>query len=448
MARSSVPAMRLEIDASEATLPTSIRGPALIVFASLIVMLSGSFVWSTTASIASGAVARGRVTVDTGRKTISVLDGGIVKEIPVRDGDFVKAGQTLLQLDPSQLQLTRNLYRNHWDQDRALIARLETERDGENVVTFPSDLVEQATGEPVIDALLRAQRHQFDARRETAQGRANILRQKADELRAQIGGIEAQNAARERERYIIEDELGDMSRLLAKGLVPKPRVLELRRTMEQINSAVAAAESQIAAYHISIGEAEMQILNDRKALEQEVVEQLRLATTESRDAQDRIAAIDDQLRHLTVASPIDGQVIGLTLHTIGGVVASKERLMYVVPHGEQLVIETQISPGDIDHVQVGQRAVVRLPALRARTTPTVNGSVLTVSSDVTDDADQHQQYYSARITIPPDEIEKLGEQKLVAGMPAEVLIETGKRTVMDYALGPIKDAIFRSFREN
>lgn len=448
MSRLPAHGIRLEIDASEPTLPTSIRSEAIATFVVLFAALAGLLAWSATAPIASGAVAKGRVMPDSGRKTITHLEGGIVRRILVHDGDFVKSGQTLIMLDKSQMQLTRSLFRDRWDQDRAFIARLEAERDGRDEIAFPSDLVERAAAEPSVADLLTAQRHQFTVRRANEQGKADILRQKAEELRAHIGGVEAQNDSRSKQLELLQEELKDVSGLHAKGLIPKPRLLELQRSKEDIRSSIAAAESQIASDRISIGESEMQILSDRKEFDQEVGEQLRQVTADRQDAQDRMAAIDDQLRRLTVQSPIDGQVMGLTVHTVGGAISPKERLMYVAPGGDRLVIDAEIPPTEIEHMRAGLPAEVRLPALRQRTTPTLMGSVASVSTDVAEDADQRQDFYNARIEIPVAELDKLGGQKLVAGMPVEVLIKTGERTALNYLVAPIKDAIFRSFRQD
>jgi epimerase transport system membrane fusion protein len=407
----------------------------------------GVGLWSGTARLSEGAVAEGLIAVESTRKTIQHLEGGIVDEIHVTDGDYVKAGQVLVRLDAKRSRLMFANYEDKYNQDLALMARLMAERDDRDKVTFDPSLEQQAQLDPGTALLLEAQRQQFQARRTSEQGKVELYGQKIEELKREIEGLQAQVKSKDIQLNLLADELQGSQSLYKKGLEQKTRVLALQRSSQDLIGARAQNLAQVAADQVAIGETEMEILQSGRTFHEDVVEKLRVLSSDLADVRDRMATIQESMDRLVVRAPLDGQVVGLSVHTVGGVVSPGEKLMDLIPAADKLVVEARIPPQEIRSVRVGLPAEVRLTALRQRTAPTLVGTVTAVSTDVLTDQASHLGYYSARIEIPVDQLATLGKQKLVAGMPAEILVKNGERTVLEYIFAPITDALFRSFRQ-
>ncbi len=274
------------------------------------------------------------------------------------------------------------------------------------------------------------------------------MRQKIGELDQQIAGLEAQAASKAAQLVLVNDRLEGLQALLKKGLVPKPNVLAVESSREDLTGSRAQIESQISVAKQTIDETETQIIQSEHTFQEDVAEKLRQVMLDAYDISDRMAAMQHSIDKLKIRSPIAGQVVGLAVHTIGGVVSAGENLMDIVPVADKLEIDAKVSPTEINYVKVGLPAEVRLSALRQRVTPTLHGKVISVSTDVLVDAATHRSYYAARIEIPKAELDRLGDSKLLAGMPAQVLIKNGERTVLNYVIGPLKDAIFSSFHQD
>lgn len=374
------------------------RKPILI--GSIIIAIFFGFFgfWAFFAPLDSAAIAIGTVGIEGNRRTIQHLEGGIVKEILVRDGDRVKAGQVLIRLDEIQPRAQLQLITGQRNAALALAARLRSERDGDTTITFPEALVSQGDDIGVQETML-GQLSIFQARRDAIEGQRQILRQRIGQFREEIEGLRGQNRA-----------------------------------------AIARARQ-------SIGESEIRIVELRTEQVNEVVAELREVESQLLDLAERFRAADDVLKRIEIVSPIDGFAVDLHVFTSGGVIRPGDRLLDVVPDNEKLVIQARVSPTDIDIVHAGLDAQVRLSAFNQRITPTVDGTVSWVSADKIVDSNSGEEYYTARVELKDQNDPRLNGLTLRPGMPAEVLIRTGERTLIQYLVSPVEQSISRSLRE-
>ena len=438
-----------EVDQPEISpLPVSVAGPTKAVLITVLVALAGVTLWSVTAPLSRGAVVMGQVQVENNRKTIQQLDGGVIKSILVRDGQMVHRGQVLIQLDGSRLKSAYKLLHDKMDEDFALEARLISERDGRSTIQFPEIMVASARNDFTLAGLMNQQRVQFAARHASQAGQVLLLKQTVDQYKQQIHGYEAQIKSKSVQVRLLERELAGLQGLYKQGLATMTSVVALERDLAETSGAKASGQAQIATAKVAIGQTEMQILQSRRSFLEDVVDKLRQVDSDVLDTRDRMVAQEGEIGRLEIRSPIAGQVVGLAVHTQGGVISAGQPLMDIIPVDDRMVISVDIPPTDIEHVKVGLPAEVRLPALRQRTAPTLMGSVTTMSTDTVTDPVTHQAFYTARVEIPNSELAKLGTKRLLAGMPAEVLIQSGQHTVLGYLMSPILDAMFQSFHQD
>ncbi len=402
--------------------------------------------WAALAPLKSAAIAPGGVAVESNRKTIKHLEGGIVGEIGVRDGDVVTAGQVLIRLDDTQARVTLERLKGRTVAARALEARLIAERDGSGRIVFPVSLTENG-GDRENAETLAGQLKIFTTRKEAVAAQESILKQQSAQLNEEITGLKGLIAAENTQIKLIRSEIADVQSLVAKGLAKRPRLLALQRQQAEIEGArsrniasVARAKQQIAETRLRVSELKTQKLN-------QVVEELRATQTELFDLEERIRSAEDVLVRTRIKAPLDGTIVGLQIHTPGGVVGPGEPLMDLVPSGAGLIIESQVDPNDIDVVHAGLPAQVRLTAFNQRNLIPINGKVLTVSADRLTDERSGVPYFLARVVL----VEDLSKDLAVAlypGMQAEVMIVTGERTVLDYIFRPLARSLGRAFRED
>jgi epimerase transport system membrane fusion protein len=413
----------------------------------LLVTFAGFGGWAAVAKLDSAAVASGVVTVESYRKTIQHLEGGIVQDILVRDGDSVQSGDILLRLDDTQARARLEIIRSQYLAARALEARLIAERDQQANLAFPEELL-SLRDDPRVRETLDGQERVFTARREALQGETALLEQRIEQLQAQISGLEVLQQTEQKRIDSLQRELQDFRHLQQSGYTDKLRLLELERDIAQLEGERAAHLAEIAKTHMQIGETKLQILQLRKQFQTEVVADLRDTQTKLFDLIERMRALQDTVERTEIRAPTKGTVVGLGVHTVGGVVAPATPLLEIVPKGEQLVVEAKVQPTDIDKVHPGLAADIRFTAFKLRTTPVVEGQVLTVSADRLIDPETKYPYYLARIQVTPQGMERLQGLELLPGMPAEVMIKTGERTLLNYLLRPLLDSFARSFRED
>jgi HlyD family type I secretion membrane fusion protein len=404
--------------------------------------------WAALAPPESAAIAPGQVTIDSNRKTVQHLEGGIVAEILVRDGDVVLQGQALIRLEDVQSRAELELLRGRYVVASALEARLIAERDGLKEVVFPDWLLDQLEQPKVIETV-SGQVNIFTSRRESYHHQTLILRQRIAQFDEEITGLEGEIAAENQQLDLIAEEARDVRRLVDLGLARRPRLLALERETAALEGRRSQNQSRIARARQSISEAELHISELKTARVNEVVEQLSATQAEMFDLSERLRASQDKLVRTEVRAPIAGTVVSLHVHTTGGVVGPGAPLLDIVPKDDPLVIEAQIDPGDIDVVRVGLPAQVRISAFSQRNMTPVPGTVSYVSADRFTDERTGMGYYIARIVMTEADIAaSLSGAELQPGMQAEVMITTGERTALEAIVSPLSNSFNRAFREN
>lgn len=412
----------------------------------ILIAFGGLLAWSAFAPLAKGIVATGTLVVDSNRKNIQHLEGGIVSEILVRDGDAVKAGQVLMRLDEISSQAQRDVLYGQFLAAKAKEARLLAERDESKQINWSDELMSGADENGRKLSIRNNEQQLFESRRLTLAGQLSIYEQRVKQLDEQIKGYEAQVLANTDQIRLIDDELDGLKQLYDKGYASKTRLLQLQRNRAELDGERGNYEGEIARARMQIGEARLQILQVRKAFEEDVADKLREAQQQIFDLEDRLTNADDVLQRREVKAPGDGIIVGLRVHTLGGVVRGGETIMELVPNNERLIVEAMVSPNDIDNVAIGQEAEVRFSALSSRQIPILLGTVIQVDADVTTDQ-RGNRYYLSRVEVPENQLSKLGGQKIVPGMPTEVLVKAGERTLVEYLMKPLTDSFFRAFKE-
>lgn len=422
-------------------MPVVRAGMALIAFA-----FGGVLLWSFLAPIAKGIVAPGLVAVDSNRKTIQHLEGGIVAEILVRDGATVKAGDVLLRLDEVTPQAQRDVLYGQFLTSKAQEARFIAERDGAKDVVFPVEL--QGSGDTSRNASIReSEQEVFKSRRDALNGQLSIYEARIKQLEEQSKGLQAQVDANTKQITLIDSELEGLQQLFEKGYASKTRLLELQRRRAELDGDRGNYAAEMARNRVAIGEARLQIIQVRKTFEEDVAKGLSEAQARVFDLQDRLTSATDVLKRREVKATTDGTIVNSRVHTVGGVVRAGDPLMELVPSNDDMIIEAMVSPMDVDVANPGMEAEVRFSSLSTRHIPILTGTVETVAADATTDQNGNR-YFVSRVRVPKEQLQHLAGQKLVPGMPAEVLIKAGERTILEYLFRPLTDSFFRAFKES
>lgn len=379
--------------------------------------------------------------VESNTKQVQHREGGIVRQITVKDGDMVEAGELLLRLDDTVTRANLAVITKQLTELTAQELRLEAERDDKTTIDWPEDRKDK------VGDIERGQQLLLQARQNSKEGRKNQLEEQIRQFNKQTQGLQAQVTAKDSEIELIDEELGDLDGLLNKQLVSKSRVTALRREKARLAGEYGDLIAQIARTKESISERRIQILQIEESYRAEVLEQLQEVRSRIAQLEEQKIAAEDELTRVAIMAPINGFVHQLSVHTIGGVIAPGETVMQIVPREDQLLVEAQVRPVDIDQMAPGQSARVRFPSFDQRTTPELNAELLTVSADLTEDERTGNSYYVARMVIDDKELDKLGTQTLVPGMPVETFLQTGDRTVLSYLVKPITDQIAHAMRE-
>ena len=400
--------------------------------------------WAAFAPLDSAAYAPGVVTVQTYRKTVQHLEGGIVKDVLAHDGDIVKKGDPIIVLDDAQLKAEYETTYSQLVAAKAMEARLRAERDGKSEIDFGQLL---PANTPRGEEARNSETQVFNARRGSRLGEVAVLQERIGQLNQQIKGTDAMIGTKNDLGKSYSGEIGELDELLQQGFVDKQRLLEQERKLDMLKSEVADHRSSITKTRLQINETQLQILQINKDFNSEVTKQLAEVQTKAYDLQERTAALKDRLSRVVIRAPDDGMVIGMTVHTVGGVIRAATPLLDIVPSVSELVVEAHVQPVDIDRIAIGELADIRFSAFNSATTPPIEGVVAQVSADRLTDERTGQPYYLARVKVTKEGERKLGERKLVPGMPADVLINTGKRTMLQYILQPARNAIAESMIE-
>ncbi len=427
--------------------PDNTRAPLIAGLALVLLLLGAIGGWAATASLAGAVVATGTVIVDTYIKKVQHPTGGVIQEIRIKDGDRVRAGDLLIRLDETVTRANLQVITKQLDELEGRQARLKAERDGATEMVMPLSLMARHD-EPEIQEILQGERTLFESRRAGRAGQTAQLGERVKQLKEEIGGLTAQQEAKAKEIGFVKKELDGQHQLWIKKLLPITKYTATQREATRLEGERAQLIASAAQARGKIAETELQILQLGQDLRTEVIKDLREAQGKVAELNERRVAAEDQLKRIDIRAPQAGIVHQLAVHTVGGVITQSEPIMLIVPEDDALMIEARIAPQDIDHVRVGQPAFVRFTAFNQRTTPEFNGIVSRVSADLTKDSQANLAYYVARITLPPEELQRLGALRLVPGMPAEVHIRTAERTALSYFLKPLSDQFARAFREH
>lgn len=403
--------------------------------------------WAALAPLNSAAVAPGEVSVASGNKTVQHLEGGIVADILVNEGDQVTQGDVVVRLEATQPQANLDLLTGRWFSTKVLEARLIAERDGNEKMAMES--IDVSTRfQNRFETLSAAQLKVFEARKNTLKGQVSILRQRETELEEEIRGLDKQVIAEKEQIRLIALEVADVEQLIDKGLARKPRLLALQRTAAELEGSLGQNIARIASTKQKIGEARLQGQELLTARYDEVTSELNDIQSDLLELNQQIYASEDVLRRTVVSAPYSGRVVNLRIHTAGGVINPGEPLMDIVPWDDKLLVEARVSPNDIDIVHVGLPAQVFLTAYSRRTSTPLEGTVASISADRLIDDQSGEQYFLARVEVENLQGNLGDGLAVVPGMQAEVLIVTGERTFLDYLMQPILDSFNRALRES
>lgn len=425
-----------------------LRKVALVGNLLICTFIVGFGTWSVFAPLKSAAIASGVVEPESSRKTIQHFEGGIVRQILVKNGDAVKAGQTLIQLEDTKSRSERDALQGQlWDAE-ANHARLTAERTSSSNVVYPADLESIRATNPSVDSILIGQQRIFATRRLVMRSEIAITQSKMEQVQQEIAGLTAQKAGLTQRAEIARQELAAVTPLVAKGIEKKSRLLNLGREKADIDGQLGEVTAQISRAYQVIGESQaylVKIENDRL---NEVAQGLRDAESQIMQLSERLRAIDDQLSRTQIKAPEDGVIMDLRIHTTGGVIGAGEPLVDLVPREGRLIITAHVRPEDINLVHPGLSAQVHLLPYNQRRVPLLKGLVEYVSADRLVDKATGLPYYAATIRVTDERLPKMQNVGLVPGMPAQTLIETGESTVAFYAVRPLIDSFNRAFRED
>lgn len=422
------------------------RGYVLVGLAIVAAFFGGLGTWAVTAPLNSAVVAQGVVKVDGNRKSVQHLEGGIVKELRVKEGSSVRPGDVLIVLDDSQAKAEFEVYSQQFAVLRATEVRLLAEIAGSNAIVMPPELAARRN-DPYVQDIWAGQVKQFESRLAAIEGQRSVIREKINQLRSQIAGAMAQVKSLTGQIESVRSEAASIAPLVEKNLLPKPRLLQLERSIFQLEGQIADAEASIAKFKQAISEQDLQIA-------QLDADRMADNTKELRDTQARLLEVIPKrmnaevvLGRLEIRSPYAGRVVGLTVFSVGGVIQRGEKILDIVPDEEMLTVEAQVSVEDISEVRPDMAAQVHLTAYKQRIVPTVRGEVVQVSADRLTDPKTNQPYYTVLVRLDEAELGKLPQVRLYPGMPAVVMVPTQERTAFDYVVGPLLMSFNHAFRQ-
>jgi HlyD family type I secretion membrane fusion protein len=420
---------------------TAALGYAVIIFTFGI--LGG---WSAVAKLDSAIIAQGLVTVETNRKTVQHFEGGIVREILVREGERVAQGNVLFRLDTTQSQANFDNQRAQLDYNLAVEARLLAERDGADAITFPDEL-KARSDEPHVAGAMADQRNQFTERRASVSGQVGVLQSKVDQYKNEIDGLNAERTASQSQLDLIAQELKDLHYLLEKNLVAKTRVLSLEREKSKTEGVIGHTTAEIAKAENNVHETQLQMRQLREKFLEDVAGAILEVHQKASELRQKLTMATDVLKRVEVLAPKSGVVQNLRVFTIGGVLKAGEPLLDIVPERDELIIQAHVSPLDIDKVAPGMDAEIRLPSFHGELLPVMTGRIDSVSRDRLMDEQAKEPYFLAQILVDDKSVPADVRRRLTAGMPAEIILPTGERTVLQYLVGPLQNRMRGAMRE-
>jgi len=412
----------------------------------VILFTVGFLGWAAFAPLGSALIAQGVVVVESHRKTIQHLEGGIVRTIFVREGEVVKAGQPLIELDATEARASLALLMGQADALTAQEARLEAERDGADHISFPPELVARQDDPKVAEAI-RGETNSFVSRRDTLRKQIDILNQRISENGSIIAGLQKEQAAVEQQATLIDQETQSVQGLYQKGLSTLPRLLQLQRQAADLGGQRGQIVEKIGQVQLNSGEDQLQIVQLKNQFQSDLMKDLRDAQTKRFDTLDRLHAAKDVVSRLVMTAPVAGKVVSLAAHTKGAVIRPGDTVMEIVPINDQLSVEAHVRPEDADEVHIGMTARVNLGAYKQRRLPMISGVVTAMSADRLTDQRTGQAYFNVMVDVDLKQLKGYHDIRFIPGMPVDVNIDTGNRTMLDYFLEPITGVFNRGMRE-
>ena len=435
--------MRLEV---EDLSHTDYRSFAYIGYLAIAVTFGGFGVWAANAPLDGAAIAQGKIAVESDRKPVQHLEGGIIDQILVHEAETVAEGQVLFRLQSIQAKTNAEVLRKQLDAGLATEARLAAEQAALPAISFPPELLARAV-EREMALVISDQQRQFVERRRYLESQIDVQKSKIEQTSRDIAGKTARLKALRSQESSFNIEIGRVATLAAKGFYPRNKLLELERQRDGIEAEVAAATGEIALNQERMEEARAQIRQIQQQDRQQVAETLAQTRGHNTELREKLTQADDVLSRIEVRAPRAGVVQEIKFHTIGAVVRPGDTLAEVIPVGDALILSAHVQPTDINVVSAGQKAEVRFPAFASRHLPAIYGKLVSISADAVNDEQTHQPYYSAKIVIDETTVRPDIAKSLVPGMPADVVITTGERTMLQYLVGPLLDKLALGMRE-
>lgn len=413
----------------------------------VLLILAVFFLWAAFVPLSKGVVAPGTVVVDSKRKTIQHLEGGVIKAIHAKEGQRVETDAVLLELDDTKARAERDVVRARYMSRLATLDRLNALVDGKKILTF-SEALTLASGENDASELMRMQQNVFRVLRMEQDGKRSIARQRIGQLEQKLQGLEAYRQTTEQQLKVLGEEVQRLQRLHDKHLVESALVAERMQQLAQQQGELGKTISGIAETRIAIGEAKLNDLQIEREWQQELSKQLSETQEALAELHSQLLSAESVLARTRIKAPITGVVLGLKASTIGGVITPGNPIMDVVPEGDALVIDAHVRPLDVDAVHKGMKAHVKFTSFKAKSTPDLNAAIDSVSADVLAEPTKGEPYYLMRVTVGGDELKKLNGLEILPGMPAEVYADGGSRTMLQYLFDPISSLVRKSLRED
>lgn len=433
----------------------SARSPIIFGTYVIVIFVIFGLIWAATAPLDSAAVASGTVISNTQRKSLNHQEGGIIKTIYVKVGDVVKKGDQLLEFDATRIKSEHDSVLNQY---RALLAsevRLLAEINGQDNVEYPEFLT-QDKDIPEVAKIIETQNNLFHSKKDVKRAEHDSLKQKTMQLKKQIEGYEAKKISLLKTLEVLKDRVDATKKLSVKGFVQKAALLELEAKEASAQSEIAMNDTEIARSEQEITRTEIELLNLESNFVSKTLTELKETQIQLSERREKYNHYSDSLDRIILRSPVDGVVNNINYHTVGSVIPAGQAIMDISPSDDYLIIEAKVEPRHIDSIQVGLQSKIRFSAFKSRTTPVFTGTVVSLSPDIV--FDQRQQmdnryaggYYLARIELNMSEFNEVARTRKIElhpGMPAEVQIVTGTRTLLKYLLDPVIDAMFKGFKE-
>lgn len=405
----------------------------------------GLSTWAGITKLDSAVIAPGSISIESNRKVVQHLEGGIVEELAVQEWQVVKAGDVLVRLRPVLAEATETTQRLALDAATALEARLTAEQRYDPAINFPKDLLSR--NDPHTARIIEDQKIQFEQRRKSLVAQIDIYYSRIRQARQMINGLTAQLMSSERQLASLTAEYVKIERLAAKSYFPLNRLMEMERRKDEQWGRVHQLRAEIARSNDSVNENELLIVQTKQKFQEDVAQAQREARIQVNELTEKLRIAKDILSRVVIRAPRAGMVQNLKVHTLGGVIRGGETILEIVPFDDALIVQARISAVDINYVRPQGPAEVRFPGVKDRTVAMVMGRVVTVSSDVIIDERSREPYYLANVEIKQSDLPQQLRGKLRAGMPCEIIMSTGERTVANYLIAPLYDSITKTMRE-